>query len=106
MTYLRLAFCLFITGLVLTTSTASAAPEDSVRVLIAKADDQTADVTIGTKIYRVPITFETIAGLNWSNLKDAYDIPPIYASMIKRGRIAISVTCSGTAFIVLRSPWK
>ena len=41
--------------------------------------------------------------LDWTDVKDGYELPPAYISLIKQGRILISITCSGTSFTVVRA---
>jgi hypothetical protein len=79
-----------------------ACDDDKIRFLVAKAGDQTAKVTIGSQTYLVPISIEK--GLSWDDVKDGYELPPAYISLLKQGRIAISITCSGTSFSVVRRP--
>jgi len=93
--------CLFIAA----TSLASADSDKSVRMLVAKANDTTAKVTIGTQTYLVPLTFEN-GSFSWANVKDGYYITPGFASLFEQGRVSIYIQCSGAQFRALREHSK
>ena len=104
MNYLRLitsfTLCLFITA----TSVASADPDKSVTILVAKADETTAKVTIGTQDYLAPITFEN--SLSWNDVKDGYSITPEFATLFQQGRVSIYIECTGAQFRMIAAPVK
>jgi hypothetical protein len=93
-----IAACLVFT---LPASHAFADSGDPVRIMVREVGDgSTAKVTLDSGTYRVPIGFES--GLSWSDVKDAYSIPPAYAELLKQGRIRMYITCGGAEFHVLR----
>jgi len=96
---LRLFFCLCSFALVLNTSLAFADSGDKVRLLVTKADDATAKITLDSGTYDVPISFEV--GLSRADVRDAYSIPPGYAELLKHGRITIYISCGGAEFHVV-----
>ena len=71
------------------------------RIFVADSGDgATAKVTLDSRTYRVPISFEV--GLNWKDVRDAYSIPAAFGELLKQGRIRIYITCSGAEFHVTR----
>ena len=100
MKYLRSIPCLILLTFIAHASLASACPDDSVRLLMAKSSEQTAQVMIGSRTHLTPISFES--GFTWDDVKDAYNIPPAYAALLERGRISIYIGCSGATFTVLK----
>ena len=101
MKYLRLILCLFLIAFIANSSFASADSDSSVRILVAKAGETTAQITIGSRTYHAPISFEDTS-FSWTDVKDAYSVPPAYASLIEDGRISIYIGCSGASFSVLK----
>ena len=97
---LRYRLCLLILAATINSSLASADTDDSVRLLVYKSSEDTAKIVIGSKSYLTPISFET--GLAWSEVKDAYHVPPAYALLLKASRISIYIDCSGAQFHVLK----
>jgi hypothetical protein len=97
--------CLCLSLLLSNTVPMRADTADTVRILVARSDDQTAKVTIGARTYLVSIEFESGMNFSWDDVKDGYELPPAYVSLMKQGRILISITCSGTSFEVV-SPNK
>ena len=102
MKYLRSLFCLVVVAFIAHSALASADADDSVRLLMSKSSEGTAKVMIGSKIYLTPISFES--GFTWDDVKDAYNIPLAYATLLERGRISIFIGCSGAAFSVIKHP--
>jgi len=100
MQYLRSLLCLALVAFITHSSLALADTDDSVRLLMFKSSDVKAKVMIGSKTYLVPIRFES--GFTWDDVKDAYHVPPAYASLLKRGRISIFIGCSGATFSVIK----
>jgi len=98
---LTTTLCLFIAAM----SLASADSDKSVRILVAKANQMTAKVTIGTQTYLAPISAED-GNLDWNNVKDGYYITPAFASLFEQGRVAIRVEGTTTQFRALRAPAK
>ena len=89
---LGLAFVALLT----TSSLTKADNDDSVRLLVYPTNGDDAKVVIGSNTYLVPIQFES--GFHWSDVKDAYHIPPAYASLLEQGRITMYIGCSGASF--------
>jgi len=102
---LHLIVYLTLCSLIAATSLASADSDKSVRILVAKGNDTTAKVTIGTQTYLAPIRFED-GNLTWNNVKDGYYITPGFASLFEQGRVVIYVEGSTTQFRALRAPAK
>jgi hypothetical protein len=96
MKYLRSLLYLTVVTLITTSSLSKADADDSVRLLVYPTNGDDAKIVIGSKSYLVPITFE--AGFHWTDVKDAYHIPPAYASLLEEGRISIYIGCSGASF--------
>ncbi len=105
MKYLRpiisVSLCLFISSYAL----ASADDDKSVRILVAKADNKTAKVTIGSATYLAPLSFEN-SSFSWDDVKDGYSITPAFASLFAQGRVSIYIECSGAKFTALSAPAK
>ena len=99
MKYLRLLLCLSLVSLTANASLATADSDNSVRILLAKSDETTAQLTIGSNTYPAPISFE--GGFTWSDVKDAYSVPPAFVSFIEDGRISVYIGCSGASFTVI-----
>ena len=102
MKYLRSLLYLTIVTLITTWSLAKADGDDSVRLLVYPTSGDDAKIVIGSESYLVPISFE--AGLHWEDVKDAYHIPPAYASLLEQGRITIFIGCSGASFTAHTHP--
>ncbi len=102
MKYLRSILCLTLATVMTTSSLAKADDDDSVRLLVYPTSGDHVKIVIGSKTYLVPITFE--AGLTWDDVKDAYHIPPAYASLLEEGRISIFIGCSGASFTAHKRP--
>lgn len=100
MKYLRLILGLTLVAFIANSSLLSADPDKSVRILVAKSDETTAKVTLGSQTYLVPISFEDTS-FSWNDVKDGYSITPAFASFIAEGRVSIYIGCSGAAFKVL-----
>jgi len=102
MKYLRAIFCFSLLAFSAVASLARADDSDkSVRILVAKANDTTAKVTIGTQTYLVPLSFEDNT-FSWNDVKDGYNITPAFASYIAEDRGSIYIGCSGAAFRAAR----
>jgi hypothetical protein len=100
MKYLRSLLCLLLVTFIAHSSLALADTDDSVRLLVSKSGETTAKVVIDSKTYLTPISFES--GFTWDDVKDAYHVPPAYASLLKHGRISIFIGCSGASFSVIK----
>ena len=100
MKYLRSLVFLLVIASINNSSLAFADTDDSVRLLVYQSSEDTAKIVIGSKSYLAPISFET--GLAWSDVKDAYHVPPAYALLLKASRISIYIDCSGAEFHVLK----
>ncbi len=97
MNYLRLVPCLSLVLFIATSTLVSADEDKSVRTLVAKSDDTTAKVTIGSNTYLAPLTFEN-SSFSWDDVKDGYSITPEFASLFAQGRVSIYIECSGAQF--------
>jgi len=100
MKYLRSLLCLALVAFITNSSLASADSDDTVRIMMLKSEGQTAKIMIGSQTYLAPISFES--GFNWDDVKDAYHVPPAYASLLENGQISIFIGCSGASFSVIR----
>jgi len=103
MKYLRLILGLSLVAFIAHPISASADlvdPDKSVRILVAKSDEVTAKVTLGTQTYLAPIRFED-SSFSWNDVKDGYSITPAFASLIEQGRVSIYIGCSGATFSVI-----
>jgi len=97
---LRFLLCLAVVAFITHSSLAKADNDDSVRLLVYPTNGDDAKIVIGSESYLVPITFE--ASLGWDDVKDAYHIPPAYASLLEEGRISIYIGCSGASFSIIK----
>ena len=104
MKYLRSLLCLAVVAFLTQTNLALADTDDSVRLLVYKSGENKAEIVIGSKSYLVPISFES--GLSWDDVKDAYHIPPAYATLLEQGRVSIYINCSGASFSVNKRAGK
>ena len=101
MKVLRRILCLSLVALIANSSLAFGdASDKSVRILVAKSDEKTAKITIGSQTYLAPIRFED-ASFSWNDVKDGYSVTPAFASLIRQGRVSVYIGCSGASFSVI-----
>jgi hypothetical protein len=103
MKHLRLVLSLCLAGFIATFTLASADDTDSGSgLVITKATDKTAKITIGSKSATVPITFDQDA--SWDSLKDSYSVSPSTAEGLENGTMCINIGSDGTATFKMTKP--
>ena len=102
MKYLRILLCLSIVAFSATASVALADdPTDSVlpetgTIALSKGSDTTAKVCVDSKTcVTAPIKFGD--GASWDNVHDNYTVSDEYISLIKAGKISITINSDGSA---------
>ncbi|MCE0484633.1 MAG: hypothetical protein LV479_10400 [Methylacidiphilales bacterium] len=91
----KLFLCLSLAAFAATSTAVIADSYDSDQATIKKASDSTAKVTIGSKTYTTPISFDD--GASWDVVKDHYEVSSAAEDWLKAGKACISIGSDGTA---------